>query len=111
MGDTEKVAEIEKLKRIIKNLKKLKAGKRITFEELINLPEGYKYISDCNGSIDIEEMTGLKVEGSTISWSQSSGDPKIEMGKGEVKNIPHCSDGDYEFTLYHILPKKLKKEE
>lgn len=107
-GDFERVEEFKDVKNTNKQLKKIRAGNIITFEELVNLPEGYEYISNCSGNIDVEIMTDLKVEGIKISWSQSSGDSEIEIGVGEVKNIPHCSDGDYEFTLYHINPKKKK---
>jgi hypothetical protein len=32
------------------------------------------------------------------------------LGTGEVRRIPHESDSEYEFTLYHILPKPPRKK-
>jgi len=108
-GNHEMAQEFREIKQRNNTLKKLGVGKIITFEELVKLPEGYKYVSSCSGEIDVEEMSDLEVKDGKIYWSQSSGDPVIEMGTGEVKNIPHCSDDEYEFTLYHLLPKVKKK--
>lgn len=109
-GDLEKANEFREIKQRNLRLQRMNVGEVITFEELITLPEGYKYISSCNGSVDIEEMCDLEIKDGKICWSQSSGDPVIEMGTGPVRNIPHCSDSDYEFTLYHIKAKiKVKK--
>lgn len=100
----------EEAKDVVRELKRLRAGEVITFEEFIKLPEGYKYISNCSGSIDVEELADLRVEGGFVKWSQSTGDPEIELGTGEVRRIPHESDNEYEFTLYHILPKPPRKK-
>ena len=107
-GNYEKVEELKNIKCINKELKRLRAGDIITFDELIKLPDGYKYISNCNGSVDLEEMTNLEVKNGIISWSQSTGEPEIELGEGDVKNITHRSDSDYKFTIYHILKKNKK---
>lgn len=105
-GNFEKVSELKDRKKNIERLNKLGRGDVITFEELVNLPEGYEYISSCSGSSTIEKMSDLKVEDGIISWSESTGDPRLEIGTGDVRNIPHCSDDEYEFTLYHINKKK-----
>lgn len=109
-GNYEMAEEFQEAKSIARELKHLRAGNVITFEELVKLPEGYKYISNCSGSIDVEEMTDLRVEGGLVMWSQSTGDPEIELGTGEVRRIPHTADSEYEFTLYHILPKPPRKK-
>ncbi len=105
-GELEKMSELKDKKKSIERLNKLGRGDVITFEELVKLPEGYKYISSCNGSANIEKMSDLKVEDGVVSWSESTGDPSLEIGTGAVRNIPHCSDDEYEFTLYHINKKK-----
>lgn len=107
-GNDEMAERFEEIKAVNKELRKVRAGAVITFEELVNLPEGYKYVSNCSGNVDIEEMCQLEVKDEIISWSQSTGDPRIEMGTGDVRDVPHCSDDEYCFTLYHILPKKTK---
>ncbi len=109
-GNYEMAEEFKEIKQRNNQLKKFRAGNVITFEELAKLPEGYKYISVCSGCVDVEEMNDLEIKDGIASWSQSSGDPRLEMGIGEIKNIPHCSDSDYEFTLYHILPKEKNKK-
>ncbi len=106
-GDFDKMYDLKDVKSRNKQLKKVRAGKTITFEELINIPDGYKYI--CNG--DLETMAQLVVENDKISWSTSTGDPEIEIGIGEVRNVPHCSDDEYLITLHHIIPKEKKKNE
>lgn len=105
---------LRELKWANKELKKLRAGDVITFEELPNLPKDYKHICRTNKDdeeylIEVEELSDLQIKDGEASWSNSNGDPDIEMGTGPIRDIPHSGNDEYTYTLYHILPKEKKK--